>query len=151
MGDLLGPCMFAILMGITRAVYGAFGDRFPLQKVLILTSIVCVCSYFVAVFSPIPIISLIGCGFCGVSVGLMWPGTFNLSAKYCVKGGTAMFAFLALAGDMGCSVGPSIVSSVATALGGELKSGLLAASVFPMILALGVFALRHTQAKTEAG
>ena len=150
-GDLLGPCTFAILMGITRAVYGAFGDRFPLQKVLILTSIVCVCSYFVAVFSPIPIISLIGCGFCGVSVGLMWPGTFNLSAKYCVKGGTAMFAFLALAGDMGCSVGPSIVSSVATALGGELKSGLLAASVFPMILALGVFALRHTQAKAEAG
>ena len=150
-GDLLGPCTFAILMGITRAVYGTFGDRFPLQKVLILTSIVCVCSYFVAVFSPIPIISLIGCGFCGVSVGLMWPGTFNLSAKYCVKGGTAMFAFLALAGDMGCSVGPSIVSSVATALGGELKSGLLAASVFPMILALGVFALRHTQAKAEAG
>lgn len=150
-GDLLGPCTFAILMGITRAVYGAFGDRFPLQKVLILTSIVCVCSYFVAVFSPIPIISLIGCGFCGVSVGLMWPGTFNLSAKHCVKGGTAMFAFLALAGDMGCSVGPSIVSSVATALGGELKSGLLAASVFPLILALGVFALRHTQAKTEAG
>ena len=150
-GDLLGPCTFAILMGITRAVYGAFGDRFPLQKVLILTSIVCVCSYFVAVFSPLPILSLIGCGFCGVSVGLMWPGTFNLSAKYCVKGGTAMFAFLALAGDMGCSVGPSIVSSVATALGGELKSGLLAASVFPMILALGVFALRHTQAKTEAG
>ena len=150
-GDLLGPCTFAILMGITRAVYGAFGDRFPLQKVLILTSIVCVCSYFVAVFSPIPIISLIGCGFCGVSVGLMWPGTFNLSAKHCVKGGTAMFAFLALAGDMGCSVGPSIVSSVATALGGELKSGLLAASDFPLILALGVFALRHTQAKTEAG
>lgn len=150
-GDLLGPCTFAILMGITRAVYGAFGDRFPLQKVLILTSIVCVCSYFVAVFSPIPIISLIGCGFCGVSVGLMWPGTFNLSAKYCVKGGTAMFAFLALAGDMGCSVGPSIVSSVATALGGELKSGLLAASVFPLILALGVFTLRHTQAKPEAG
>ena len=149
LGDLLGPCMFAILMGITRAVYGAFGDRFPLQKVLIVTSIVCICSYFVAVFSPIPIISLIGCGFCGISVGLMWPGTFNLSAKYCVKGGTAMFALLALAGDLGCSVGPSIVSSVATAFGGELKSGLLAASVFPLILALGVFALRRVRAKAK--
>ena len=149
LGDLLGPCMFAILMGITRAVYGAFGDRFPLQKVLIVTSIVCICSYFVAVFSPIPIISLIGCGFCGISVGLMWPGTFNLSAKYCVKGGTAMFALLALAGDLGCSVGPSIVSAVATAFGGELKSGLLAASVFPLILALGVFALRRVRAKAK--
>lgn len=149
LGDLLGPCMFAILMGITRAVYGAFGDRFPLQKVLIVTSIVCIFSYFVAVFSPIPIISLIGCGFCGISVGLMWPGTFNLSAKYCVKGGTAMFALLALAGDLGCSVGPSIVSAVATAFGGELKSGLLAASVFPLILALGVFALRRVRAKAK--
>ena len=149
LGDLLGPCMFAILMGITRAVYGAFGDRFPLQKVLIVTSIVCICSYFVAVFSPIPIISLIGCGFCGISVGLMWPGTFNLSAKYCVKGGTAMFALLALAGDLGCSVGPSIVSAVATAFDGELKFGLLAATVFPLILALGVFALRRVRAKTK--
>lgn len=147
-GDLLGPCTFAILMGITRAVYGAFGDRFPLQKVLITTSIVCICSYMVAVFSPIPIISLIGCGFCGISVGLMWPGTFNLSAKYCAKGGTAMFALLALAGDMGCSIGPSIVSSVATAFGGELKFGLFAASVFPLILALGVFMLRKAQRKT---
>ena len=151
LGDLLGPCMFAILMGITRAVYGAFGDRFPLQKVLIVTSIVCICSYFVAVFSPIPIISLIGCGFCGISVGLMWPGTFNLSAKYCVKGGTAMFALLALAGDLGCSVGPSIVSAVATAFDGELKIGLLAASVFPLILALGVFALRRVRAKNKLG
>lgn len=150
LGDLLGPCMFAILMGITRAVYGAFGDRFPLQKVLIFTSVVCICSYFVAVFSPIPIISLIGCGFCGISVGLMWPGTFNLSAKYCVKGGTAMFALLALAGDLGCSVGPSIVSAVATAFDGELKSGLLAASVFPMILALGVFALRRVRSKQKS-
>lgn len=149
-GDLLGPCMFAILMGITRAVYGAFGDRFPLQKVLVLTSTLCIISYLVAVFSPIPMISLIGCGFCGISVGLMWPGVFNLSAKYCARGGTAMFALLALAGDMGCSVGPSIVSSVATAFGGELKSGLLAAAVFPLVLALGVFALRKIQRKTSA-
>ena len=149
-GDLLGPCMFAILMGITRAVYGAFGDRFPLQKVLVLTSTLCIISYLVAVFSPIPMISLIGCGFCGISVGLMWPGVFNLSAKYCARGGTAMFALLALAGDMGCSVGPSIVSSVATAFGGELKSGLLAAAVFPLILALGVFSLRRLQRKSPS-
>lgn len=148
-GDLLGPCMFAILMGITRAVYGVFGDRFPLRKVLFLTSALCICSYLVAVFSPIPIISLIGCGFCGISVGLMWPGVFNLSATYCAKGGTAMFALLALAGDMGCSVGPSIVSSVAAAFQGELKFGLLAATIFPFLLAVGVFALRRTQRESN--
>ena len=148
-GDLLGPCMFAILMGITRAVYGVFGDRFPLRKVLFLTSALCICSYLVAVFSPIPIISLIGCGFCGISVGLMWPGVFNLSATYCTKGGTAMFALLALAGDMGCSVGPSIVSAVATAFQGELKFGLLAATIFPFLLAVGIFALRRAQRESN--
>jgi MFS family permease len=148
-GDLLGPCMFAILMGITRAVYGVFGDRFPLRKVLFLTSALCICSYLVAVFSPIPIISLIGCGFCGISVGLMWPGVFNLSATYCTKGGTAMFALLALAGDMGCSVGPSIVSSVAAAFQGELKFGLLAATIFPFLLAVGIFALRRAQRESN--
>jgi len=137
-GDLLGPCMFAILMGITRAVYGTFGDKFPLQRILTITSIVCIASYLVAVFSPVPIISLIGCGFCGISVGLMWPGVFNLSAKYCATGGTAMFALLAVAGDMGCSIGPSIVSSVAETFGGELKAGLLAAVIFPILLVIGV-------------
>lgn len=144
-GDLLGPCMFAILMGITRAVYGAFGDRFPLQKVLVLTSTLCIVSYLVAVFSPIPMISLIGCGFCGISVGLMWPGVFNLSAKYCAKGGTALFALLALAGDLGCSVGPSLVSGVASAFDGEIKTGLLAAVVFPLLLAVGVLRLKRHQ------
>lgn len=147
-GDLLGPCMFSVLMGITRAIYGAFGDRFPLQKILIITSLLCVFSYMVAVFSPIPILSLIGCGFCGISVGLMWPGVFNLSAKYCAKGGTAMFALLALAGDMGCSVGPSLVSSIASLFHGELKSGLLAATVFPLTLAIGVFVLKKVQRDT---
>ena len=144
-GDLLGPCMFAILMGFTRAIYGKFGDRFPLQKVLVITALVCIGSYMVAVFSPIPMISLIGCGFCGISVGLMWPGVFNLCAKYCVRGGTAMFAFLALAGDLGCSIGPSLVSGVASGFGGEIKTGLLAAAGFPLILAFGIFALRKTQ------
>jgi MFS family permease len=105
--------------------------------------VLCIFSYLVAVFSPIPLISLIGCGFCGISVGLMWPGVFNLSANYCAKGGTAMFALLALAGDMGCSVGPSLVSGVASRFNGEIKSGLLAAVVFPLLLALGVFSLKR--------
>ena len=143
-GDLLGPCMFAILMGISRAVYGAFGDRLPLQKLLVITGFGCVSSYLLAVFSPIPILSLVGCGICGLTVGLMWPGSFNLCAKYCPKGGTAMFALLAVAGDLGCSAGPSVVSSAAALFDGQIKAGLLAATVFPMLLVMGVLSLKES-------
>ena len=143
-GDLLGPCMFAILMGISRAVYGTFGDRLPLQKLLVITGFGCVASYLLAVFSPIPILSLVGCGICGLTVGLMWPGSFNLCAKYCPKGGTAMFALLAVAGDLGCSAGPSVVSSAAALLDGQIKAGLLAATVFPMLLVMGVLSLKES-------
>ena len=143
-GDLLGPCMFALLMGISRAVYGAFGDRLPLQKLLAITGLGCVGSYLLAVFSPIPILSLVGCGICGLTVGLMWPGSFNLCAKHCPGGGTAMFALLAVAGDLGCSAGPSTVSSVASVLGGNIKAGLLAATVFPLLLAMGVLTLKRS-------
>lgn len=143
-GDLLGPCMFAILMGISRAVYGAFGDRLPLQKLLVITGFGCVSSYLLAVFSPIPILSLVGCGICGLTVGLMWPGSFNLCAKYCPNGGTAMFALLAVAGDLGCSAGPSVVSSAAALFDGQIKAGLLAATVFPMLLVMGVLSLKES-------
>jgi hypothetical protein len=149
LGDLLGPCMFALLMGTTRAIYGAFGDKIPLQRTLIVTGMLCVCSYLVAVFSPVPLIALVGCGFCGISVGLMWPGVFNLSAKYCANGGTAMFALLAVAGDLGCSIGPSVVSSITAASGGFLKNGLLAAIVFPAMLVIGVFSLKRSRVSTN--
>lgn len=148
-GDLLGPCMFAILMGTSRAVYGAVGDRFPLQRILVITGLVCVGSYLLAVFSPLPILSLIACGFCGLSVGVMWPGVFNLCAKYCANGGTAMYALLAVAGDLGCSSGPSVVSSVTAACGGELKAGLLVATVFPLILAIVIFGLKQLSRTKE--
>jgi MFS family permease len=147
-GDLLGPCMFALLMGTSRAVYGAFGDHFPLQKVLVIAGLVCVGSYLLAVFSPLPILSLIGCGFCGLSVGLMWPGVFNLCAKYCTNGGTAMFAFLAVAGDLGCSAGPSAVSSAASAFDGQIRAGLLFGTIFPLILAVGVYMLKNLSKKS---
>ena len=141
-GDLLGPCLFALLMGTTRAVYGAVGDRFPLQKILVTTGLICFGSYLTAVFSPLPILSLIACGFCGLSVGLMWPGVFNLCAKYCTNGGTAMYAFMALAGDIGCSGGPTVVGMVANACENNLKPGLLAAIVFPIVILIGIAFLR---------
>lgn len=141
-GDLIGPCMFAILMGTVRVVYGIKGDKLPIKKTLMVSGILCVASYLTAVFAPHPILSLIGCGVCGISVALMWPGVFTLAAKECPEGGTAMFAYLALAGDLGCGAGPSVVGIVSETFGGQLKFGLLAAILFPIGLLIGIRVLR---------
>lgn len=142
MGDLLGPCMFAVLMGLSRTFYGIMGDRIPLKKFISLSSVLCIFSYLAAIFAPNPVLSLAGCAICGLSVGIMWPGVFSLSAEYCPQGGTAMFAFLALAGDIGCSGGPSVVGGVSGMFEGNLKAGLLAAILFPLILIIGVNLLK---------
>ncbi len=144
-GDLLGPCVFAVLMGLSRWFYGTRGDTIPLGKFISFSGILCIISYLIAVFSPIPLLSLLGCGLCGVSVGILWPGTLSMSARHCPQGGTAMFAMLALAGDVGCSSGPFVVSTVTEAVGGELKAGLLAAIIFPLALILGIRALQVRQ------
>lgn len=142
MGDLLGPCMFAVLMGLSRTFYGVQGDKIPLKRFISISSVLCIFSYLIAVFAPYPVLSLIGCAMCGLSVGIMWPGVFSLAAEYCPQGGTAMFAFLALAGDVGCGGGPSVVGSISGFFGSDLKAGLLAAIVFPIVLIIGVAALR---------
>ena len=140
-GDLLGPCMFAVFMGISRAFYGVKGEKIPLQKYIVLCSLVCVSSYLLTVFAPHPVLSLVGCGICGFSVGIMWPGTFSLAAEICPQGGTTMFALLAFSGDIGCASGPSVVGTLSEMLGGDLKLGLLLAAIFPVVLILGVFLL----------
>ena len=142
LGDLLGPCMFAILMGISRWFYGTWGEKIPLKQFMTVSGMLCVASYLGAVLSPIPLLSLICCGLCGLSVGIMWPGVLSMSAEKCPQGGTAMFALLALAGDVGCSAGPSVVSSITELFRGELKAGLLAAVLFPMALVLGIRILK---------
>ncbi len=143
MGDLLGPCMFAVLMGISRAFYGTRGERIPLEKFIVISGCLCVVSYLIAVVSPVPVISLIGCGLCGLSVGIMWPGVFSLAVKHCPQGGTAMFALLALAGDVGCAGGPSVVGLVTQTFRGEMKTGLLTAIVFPVVLIICIQLLRR--------
>ena len=143
MGDLLGPCMFAVLMGISRAFCGTRGERIPLEKFIVISGCLCVVSYLIAVVSPVPVISLIGCGLCGLSVGIMWPGVFSLAVKHCPQGGTAMFALLALAGDVGCAGGPSVVGLVAQTFRGEMKTGLLTAIVFPVVLIICIQLLRR--------
>ena len=138
MGDLLGPCFFAILMGTSRIVHAKFGEKIGLEKYLGISAYVCIASYLIAAFSPLPILSLVGCGICGFSVGAMWPGTFSLATEKIPKGGTAMFALLALAGDCGCGFGPAVVGFVSGALNDNLKLGIVSAVIFPIILLLGI-------------
>ena len=148
-GDLAGPCLFAVFMGIARVFYGKFSEKLDLTKIMLGCGLLCVVCYLLASLSPLSIIGLIGCALCGLSVGIMWPGTISISSQKCPKGGTAMFAFLALAGDLGATVSPAMVGGIADALGGNLKTGLLFATVFPVIMILGLILLvkkfgRHT-------
>lgn len=133
-GDLAGPMLFALFMGTSRAIYGKYGDRIPLRNFMLSSSLLCICSYLLIVLSPWPALSLAGCALCGLSVGLMWPGTFSMAASSLRSGGTAMFAFLALAGDLGCSGGPTLVGIVSDIAGDNLKLGILTAILFPVVL-----------------
>ena len=148
-GDLAGPCMFAIFMGITRVFYGKKSEQLNLTKVMLACGSLCVVCYLLAALSPISIIGLIGCALCGLAVGIMWPGTICISSQKCPRGGTAMFAFLALAGDLGAAVGPTMVGGIADAVGGNLKTGLLFATLFPALMILGLILLVKKFEKLE--
>ncbi len=137
-GDLAGPMLFAILMGLSRAFYGKYGHRIPLDRFMIASSVLCVASYLGISLLPIPQFSLVACGLCGLSVGCMWPGSFSKAAAALPKGGTAMFALLALGGDLGCGGGPTLVGAVSSLLGDNLRTGILTAVVFPILLLGGV-------------
>ena len=137
-GDLAGPMAFAVLMGTSRAFYGKYGDRIQLDKFMIFSSCLCILSYLGIALLPIPLLSLAACAICGLSVGIMWPGSFSKAAAALPKGGTAMFALLALGGDVGCSGGPTVVGMVSSLLEDNLKMGILAGIVFPVLLLLGI-------------
>ncbi|MGN1403309.1 MAG: MFS transporter [Ruminococcus sp.] len=147
-GDLAGPCFFAVLMGLSRIFHARFADKISLTKYLGSCAVLCIVSYLLAALSPNPILGLLGCGLCGFSVGAMWPGTFSLASAQCPKGGTAMFALLALAGDTGCSLGPTIVGFVSGAFHDNLKPGLLSAILFPAVLIVGLLLCRRENRKS---
>ena len=140
MGDLLGPCMFAVLMGSARLFYGLCGSRLNLRWALLVSAVLCVVSYLLAALSPWPLLSLIGCALCGLSVGLMWPGVFSLTSARFEKGGTTLFALLAVFGDLGCAFGPWMtgeMSALAEAAKGPISGlsfGLLTAIIFPILM-----------------
>ncbi len=137
-GDLAGPMAFAILMGTSRLFYGRYGDRIDLDRFMVYSCCLCILSYLGISLIPVPQFSLIACAVCGLSVGIMWPGTFSKASAALPRGGTAMFALLALSGDIGCSGGPTLVGMVSGALGDDLKMGVLAGIVFPVLLLAGV-------------
>lgn len=142
MGDLAGPCMFAVTMGICRMLYGKYGDKIDLKKFMIGSGILCVICYLMATIVANPIVNLIGCIVCGFSVAIMWPGTISISSKQFPRGGTAMFALLAMAGDLGGSIGPAIVGGVAQRAGDDIRAGMSVGLVFPFLLVVMLFSMK---------
>ena len=147
-GDLTGPMFFAILMGTARLLYGKYGEKLNIRKAMFLSALLCIASYLLISLSPLPILSLLGCGICGFSVGIMWPGTFSIASASIKRGGTLLFAMLALAGDLGCSGGPTFVGLISDAFEGNLKCGILAAVIFPALLIIGLLFLNRAVSDT---
>mgnify|MGYP004614389019 FL=1 len=137
-GDLAGPMSFAALMGLSRLLYGKFGDRLDLDKFMRMSCLLCIAAYLCISLVPLPAVGLVGCAVCGFSVGIMWPGTFSKASAAVKGGGTALFAMLALAGDVGCSGGPTLAGFISGCFNGELRAGILAAIVFPVLLLVGI-------------
>lgn len=137
-GDLAGPMSFAVLMGVVRVFYGKFGHRLNLDTFIGLSAGVCMIAYLLIVLVPDPVIGLIGCGLCGIGVSIPWPGILSKASGTLRNGGTTMFALLAVAGDLGCSSGPLLVGLVSDTAGGNLRAGILAALIFPVLLIVGL-------------
>ena len=146
-GDLLGPCLFAAFMGSARVGYARLSHKIQLTKAMTLSGALCVVCYLVTALSPVAWLSLMGCALCGLAVGIMWPVTFSLAAEKVPRGGTVMFALLALFGDLGCSTGPGTVGAVTSRFGGELSAGILVAAVFPVLLIFTLAFIRRMKVK----
>lgn len=146
-GDLAGPCMFAVMMGISRVIYGKYGEKLNLMKFMMCSGVLCLVCYLMAALSKNPMIGLIGCIVCGFSVGIMWPGTISISSKQLPTGGTAMFALLAMAGDLGGAFGPSLIGNITQNANDNLQVGMLAGSAFPIILIVSLLAMKLVQYK----
>lgn len=144
-GDLAGPAAFALMMGLSRTIYGTLGHRLNLTICIAGSSVLCVITYLIAALSPLPFVSLLGCAITGFAVGIMWPGTFSMAAAAMPGGGTLMFALFAVAGDLGCAAGPSLVGVVASANNNNLKIGLLFGACFAVVLVLCVLVIQQLQ------
>lgn len=150
MGDITGPCMFAVTMGISRSLYGKYGEKLDLMKFMIGSGALCLGCYLIASLSQLPLAGLAGCMICGFSVGIMWPGTISICSAKIPSGGTAMFALLAMAGDMGGALGPAIVGNISQNAGDNIQKGLLAGCVFPAVLVISVLFVKKLSRSSRA-
>ncbi len=141
-GDLLGACGFAVMMGIARVLYAKFSEKIPMKYATMASAVLCIVAYLMIGLSPSPAVGLIGCMICGLSVGVFWPGTFSLAAESVKFGGTTMFALLALAGDLGCSAGPTVAGFMSGIFGGNLQYGILCSIIFPAVMLISLFFLK---------
>lgn len=141
-GDLIGPCLFAVTMGISRVIYGKYGNRIDLSKYMLFSGTLCLACYILSALSLNPLLCLVGCTLCGFSVGIMWPGTISILSKRLPTGGTAMFALLAMAGDLGGSFGPWLVGFTSQMNDNNLKAGILVACIFPLVLIITVIGIK---------
>ena len=148
-GDLAGPCLFAVAMGVCRVIYGKYGAKMDLTKFMIGSGVLCLCCYLLASLSASPVLGLAGCICCGFSVGIMWPGTISITSPRFPLGGTALFALLAMAGDLGGAFGPSLVGTVTQQAGDSLQTGMLAGSVFPLVLVIALILVTRQAAKKD--
>lgn len=150
MGDITGPCMFAVTMGISRSLYGKYGEKLDLMKFMLGSGALCLGCYLIASLSQLPLAGLAGCMICGFSVGIMWPGTISICSAKIPSGGTAMFALLAMAGDMGGALGPAIVGNISQNAGDDIQKGLLAGCVFPAVLVISVLFVKKLSRSSRA-
>ena len=149
-GDIAGPCMFAVLMGVSRSVYAKFSEKIDLMAFMVFSALLCMASYVTVTLSSNAVLSLIACGVCGFSVGIMWPGSVSIAVKHVKGGGTALFAMMALFGDVGATAGPTIVGFASGAFGDDLQKGLIFGIIFPVLLLLGIFMIRRMKKKAES-
>ena len=148
-GDIAGPCMFAVTMGISRTLYGKYGEKLNLMKFMIGSAMLCLICYITASLSGIPVIGLLGCIMCGFSVGIMWPGSISICSGKIPTGGTAMFALLAMAGDLGGALGPAIVGNVTQNAGNDMQKGMLSGCAFPLILMISLLLLNRARRRNN--
>ena len=147
-GDLTGPCLFAITMGISRVIYGKWGDKIDLHGYMVASGILCLACYVLASMTVQPVLGLLGCILCGFSVGIMWPGTISTSSRRMPLGGTAMFALLAMAGDLGGAFGPSLVGFATQQAGDDLRAGMRLGCIFPILLVAGLIVMKRMAQKS---
>ncbi len=137
-GDLIGPCLFAVAMGLSRVIYGKFGHKMNLNNFMLGSGILCLACYLLTAISANPILRLLGCIICGFSVGIMWPGSISIASSKIPLGGTALFALLAIGGDLGASIGPYIIGIITQNTNDNMKAGMLVGSIFPLILIMAI-------------